>query len=217
MDNKTLSNKRRFTMKELKEYFDVALAFHGHKCPAMPMGLRAGLAAMTALGVERSKDKELVVESETGEGHAAGCFVDGVMVATGATYGKGNIRKLNYNKMAFTLIDVQKKRAVRVSLKPEFFEKALQSPFVQKRKEGVAPQDIPAEITDPQVERVMGLPESEFLVISQIFNRDLKKGATSFEVKRCAQCGEATFTNKLAEAPDGRLFCVPCAAQEKRA
>jgi formylmethanofuran dehydrogenase subunit E len=197
-------------MKDLNEYYNVALSFHGHRCPAMPMGLRAGLAAMTALGVERAKDKELVVESETGDGHAAGCFVDGVMVATGATYGKGNIRKLFYNKMAFTLIDVKTGRAVRVSLKPEFFEKAVQSPFVQKRKEGVAPQDIPPEITDPQVERVLSLPEGQFLNISEIFQKDIKKGATSFEVKRCARCGEATFVNKLAEAPDGRLLCVPC-------
>ncbi len=67
-------------MRELKEDFEMGLRFHGHKCPAMPMGLRAGLAAMKALGVERAKDKELVVESETGEGHAAGCFVDGLMV-----------------------------------------------------------------------------------------------------------------------------------------
>ena len=203
-------------MKELKEYFDVALAFHGHRCPAMPMGLRAGLAAMKALGVERAQDKELVVESETGEGHAAGCFVDGVMVATGATYGKGNIKKLFYNKMAFTLIDTKTGKAVRVSLKPEFVEKAMSSPFVQKRKEGVLPQDIPPEITDPQVERILGLPEGDFLVISEIFNRDLKKGATSFEVKRCARCGEATFVNKLAETPDGSLLCVPCIEQGKK-
>jgi formylmethanofuran dehydrogenase subunit E len=204
-------------MKDFNEYYDVALKFHGHKCPAMPMGLRAGLAAMKALGVERAKDKELVVESETGEEHAAGCFLDGVMVATGATYGKGNIKKLFYNKMAFTLVDVKTARAVRVSLKPEFFEKTLQSPFVQKRKEGVLPQDIPAEITDPQIERVLGLPEAEFLVISEIFNRDLKKGTTSFEVKCCGRCGEATFTNKLAKAPDGRLLCVPCIEQERKA
>ncbi len=62
-------------MKEFKEYLDVAWEFHGHKCPAMPMGLKAGLAAMKALGVERSKDKELFVEAETGKGHAAGCFL----------------------------------------------------------------------------------------------------------------------------------------------
>ncbi len=197
-------------MEELRDRFEMALKFHGHKCPAMPMGLRAGLAAMKALGVERAKDKELVVESETGEGHAAGCFVDGIMVATGATYGKGNIGKLGYNKMAFTLIDARTGRAVRVSLKPEFFEKALSSPFVQKRKEGVLPQDVPPEITNPQVERILNLPEGDFLNIGQAFRREIKKGPTSFEVKRCAKCGEAVFTNRLKGEPNGQLLCIPC-------
>jgi len=202
-------------MKELKEYFDLALQFHGHKCPAMPMGLRAGMVAMKSLGVERAKDKELVVESETGEGHAAGCFVDGIMAATGSTYGKGNINKLGYNKMAFTLIDALTGRAVRVSLKPEFFEKALNSPFVQKRKEGILPQDVPPEITNPQVERILNLPEGDFLQIGEVFNREVKKGPTSFEVKRCAKCGEAVFTNKLKEGPGGGLLCIPCMEKEK--
>ena len=34
-----------------------------------------GAAAMQALGVERSRDKELHAIGETGEGHAAGCFL----------------------------------------------------------------------------------------------------------------------------------------------
>ena len=202
-------------MNDARKYLEAGLVFHGHKCPAMPMGLRAGLAAMKALGVERSKDKELFAESETGKGHAAGCFLDGIMAATGCTYGKGNIQKLYYNKMSFTLVDAASGRAVRVSLKPDFFEKALDSPFVQKRKEGVLPQDIPSDITDPLVERILGLPEPEFLNISEIFHKDVKKGRTTFEVKRCSGCGEATFINKLTGTADKRLLCVPCGAKEK--
>ena len=202
-------------MKEFNEYFDTAMKFHGHKCPAMPMGLRAGLAAMKALGVERSQDKELFVESETGKGHAAGCFLDGIMTATGCTYGKANIQKLYYNKMAFTLTEAKTGKAVRVSLKPEFFEKALNSPFVQERKKGVPPQDIPAAITDPLVDLVLGLSEADFLNISDVFHKDLKKGTPNFEVKRCAKCGEAVFTDKLTKAPDGRLLCIPCAEHAK--
>jgi formylmethanofuran dehydrogenase subunit E len=197
-------------MADLQKQFDTAVEFHGHKCPAMPMGLRAGIAALKALGVEKAKDKELIVESETGEGNAAGCFVDGIMVATGATYGKSNIKKLNYGKMAFTLVDERTGRAVRVSLKPDFFEKALNSPFVQKRKGGMLPQDVPPEITEPQVERIMSLPESEFLTISEIFRREVKRGSTNFEIERCAACGETVFTDKVEEAPDGKPFCIPC-------
>lgn len=202
-------------MKEFKEYLNVAWEFHGHKCPAMPMGLKAGLAAMKVLGVERSEDKELFVEAETGKGHAAGCFLDGIMTATGCTYGKSNIQKLYYNKMAFTLIDTKSGRAVRVSLKPEFFEKAMSSPFVQERKKGVPPQDIPSAITDPLVDRILGLSETEFLNISDVFQKNMKKGAANFEVKRCAKCGEAVFTDKLTTASDGRMLCIPCSGAGK--
>jgi len=203
-------------METLKDFLDVALEFHGHKCPAMPMGLRAGIAAMKALGVERAKDKELIVEAETGKGHAAGCFLDGVMVATGCTYGKANIQKLYYNKMAFTLIDAKSGKGIRVSLKPGFFEKALQSPFVQERRKGVPPQNISPEITDPLVERVLNLPESEFLDIGQAFHKEVKKGTTNFEVKRCTKCGEAVFTDKLKETAGGGLICMPCAEAERK-
>lgn len=187
-----------------------AFKFHGHKCPAMPMGLKAGLAAMKALGVERSKDKELMLISETGKSHATGCFLDGLMMATGCTYGKSNIEKLYYNKMAFTLIDTQAGKAVRVRIKPAFFAKALQSPFVQQRKAGVPPQDIPPEITDPLVERILNLDESEFLDIGEVHDVDFQKKRGIFEAKPCAKCGELTFVDKLRLNEEGKLLCIPC-------
>jgi formylmethanofuran dehydrogenase subunit E len=199
----------------LQEFLAVGLKCHGHKCPAMPMGLRAGLAAMKALGVERSKDKELFVISETGKGHAAGCFLDGIMTATGCTYGKSNIEKRYWSKMAFTLVDQQSGKAVRVSLKPDFFEKALESPFVQQRKAGVPPQDIKAEITDPMVDRVLSLDESAFLQIGEVQAVDVKKGKSAFMAKRCARCGELTFANKLRLTEDGAPVCIPCSSYKE--
>lgn len=197
-------------MQDFQEFFEIGMKFHGHKCPAMPMGLKAGLAAMKVLGVERSRDKELYVKAETGKGHAAGCFLDGIMTATGCTYGKSNIEKLYYNKMAFTLIDTKTGKAVRVSVKPDFFEKALASPFVQKRKAGVPPQDIEPEITDPQVNKIIELPESAFLDIGKVHPVDFKKGRGMFEARRCEGCGEVTFVNKLRVSPEGKTICLPC-------
>jgi formylmethanofuran dehydrogenase subunit E len=197
-------------MGSLQEYFETGLKFHGHKCPAMPLGLRAGLAAMKALGVERSKDKELFVISETGKGHAAGCFLDGIMTATGCTYGKSNIDKRHWSKMAFTLIDQQTGKAVRVSLKPDFFENALKSPFVQERKAGVPPQDIKPEITDPMVNRILTMDENAFLEVGEVSSVPVEKGKTVFAVKRCERCGDLTFTNKLRLAENGAVVCVPC-------
>lgn len=202
-------------MQDFQELYETGMQFHGHKCPAMPMGLKAGLAAMKALGVERAPDKELYIKSETGKGHAAGCFLDGIMAATGCTYGKSNIEKLYYNKLAFTLIDTQTGKAVRVSIKPDFFEKALNSPFVQKRKAGVPPQDIEPEITDPLVNKILGLADTDFLDIGELQTVEVKKGHPVFEAKRCENCGELTFVNKLRVGTDGKVVCLSCSEYDE--
>lgn len=41
-----------------RQLLELGIAFHGHKCPALPLGIRVGLAAMKALGVERASNKE---------------------------------------------------------------------------------------------------------------------------------------------------------------
>jgi formylmethanofuran dehydrogenase subunit E len=192
------------------EYLDVGLRFHGHKCPAMPLGLRAGAAAMNALGVDRSQDKELVMIVETGDDHAAGCFVDGLMTVTGCTYGKSNVKKTYYGKMAFTLIDTKRNKAVRVQLKPEFFGKMLNSPFVQQRKQGVPPQAIPPDVVDPLVDGVMKRDEAEFLDIGPVLDHPFSKAKGHFETALCDICGERVFSHKLQQH-GGKHLCIPCA------
>jgi formylmethanofuran dehydrogenase subunit E len=56
------------------ELYKAGLLLHGHKCPAMPMGLRAGLAALI----------------EIGQDHCATCYADGIQMATGCTFGNRN-------------------------------------------------------------------------------------------------------------------------------
>lgn len=199
-------------MINAKDFFDLGLQFHGHKCPAMPMGLRAGAAAMNALGVSRAQDKELILLAETGDDHAAGCFVDGLMTVTGCTYGKSNIKKSYEGKMAFTLVDTLAGKAVRVQLKPEFFGNMLNSPFVQRRKQGILPQDIPAEVTDPLVNGILAKPEADFLEISPVFNYQVTKKKGNFETELCESCGERVFVNKLTEK-DGKKVCLKCAGK----
>jgi len=196
-------------MINAKSFLEVGRKFHGHNCPAMPLGLRAGAAAMNVLGVERSQDKELVILVETGDDHAAGCFVDGLMTVTGCTYGKSNIKKTYYGKMAFTLIDTNRKKAVRVQLKRDFFGKMLQSPFVQQRKQGVLPQDVPANITDPLIEGVMNRAEEEFLDIGPVTDYLFQKTKGTFDTDLCEVCGERVFVHKLRSAK-GKRVCVPC-------
>jgi len=188
---------------------DWAFEFHGHKCPAMPMGYRAGLTAMEKLGVEKSSNKELFLYCENGPSHAAACFLDGVMAATGCTYGKSNVEKLNYAKNAIILVDLKTNRAVRVSIRPEFFEKALNSQFVQLRKQKIEPNDIKPEIVLPMIENVEKMDEAVLFTVSDIFEKAIERPKGTFDWHNCSICGEVVFDNR-SMLIDGEHVCIPC-------
>jgi len=192
-----------------RSLLELGLAFHGHKCPAMPLGLRTGLAAMNALGVERAKNKELHCICETGNAHATMCFVDGVQVATGCTFGKANIEKLCYDKNAITLIEVRTKRAVRVTLNPAFQKKGLASEFVSLRRQGVPPQDIAPEIIDPLIERIWTAADEDILLVGEVHEVDWLPRKSTFEWAECDKCGEVTFAHGL-RVVGGKHLCIPC-------
>lgn len=105
-----------------------AFEFHGHQCPFMPLGYRMGRLAMEKLGVEREPDHGFFVFPELGEGHPQTCLMDGLQVATGATYGKVMIAKTFYGKLAATFYKPGK-GAVRYALKPDFVDAMGKFPF----------------------------------------------------------------------------------------
>ncbi len=183
--------------------------FHGHKCPAMPMGLRTGLAAMKALGVEHAADGQLMALIETDEDHCATCWADGVQVATGCTLGKGNIRKLHYGKWGLTLIDKKTQRAVRVVPRAEAMLKSKQSQFMALRKGGTPASQVPAEVADPLVEMVANAPEEALLTVGEVQPHAWKDAPHTFESVICSACGEMVV-ERNARVKDGQVVCLPC-------
>ncbi|MCD6206027.1 MAG: formylmethanofuran dehydrogenase [Candidatus Marinimicrobia bacterium] len=183
--------------------------FHGHRCPAMPIGYRAGLAAMKKLGVERASNKELYLICENGPSHATACFLDGVMAATGCTYGKGNAEKLNHGKNAITLIDQKTNRAVRVTMVKEFQKKGLASEFVELRRQKVEPKDIPPEVLNPLLENILKANDEDLFIVSEIFQSDHKPPKGTFNWYECDICSEIVFEN-TTKMVNGKPVCVPC-------
>jgi len=192
-----------------KELLEIGMKFHGHKCPAMPLGIRAGLAAMKKLGVKHASNKELFCFVETGPSHATMCFVDGVQVATGCTYGKANIEKLNYGKNAIILIDVKNKKSVRVSLNPIFQIKGLSSEFVKLRQKGVEPNDIKPEIVNPMIEKIISVKDEKILKIGIVEDIDFKPKKGTFYWEKCEECHEVVFSHGL-KVIEGKHYCIPC-------
>jgi formylmethanofuran dehydrogenase subunit E len=192
-----------------KELLAFGQRFHGHKCPAMPMGLRVALAAMKQLGVQHAPDGQLEAILELDEEHCATCFADGVQVATGCTYGKGNIKRLGYGKWGLTLVDKKSGRAVRVVPKAEAMMKSKQSKFMEMRKAGIPASKVPAEIADPLVEMVVNAPDEALLDIGAVVTHEWQDAAHTFESVVCSECGEMVV-ERNARLKNGQTVCIPC-------
>ena len=194
-----------------KDYFEDGLKLHGHKCPAMPLGLRAGAAAMNKLGVDRTGDSALLALVELGEQHCATCFADGIQAITGCTFGKGNIRKLDYGKWGVTLIDKKRGKAVRVVPRAATMQANKQTDFFQKyRMKGVPPTQVPPEVVEPLVEKVLNAPEDQLLSVGEVFDYAYQEPPHSFNSFVCEECGEMVV-EEYGRIKQGKKVCIPCA------
>ena len=187
-----------------------AFFIHGHICGGMPLGFRAARQALEALGAARELNMATLAFVETGTGHAAGCFADGVQMGTGCTFGKGLIERTQYGKWAFSLVDRNSGKAVRVSVRPEVMQASFQSPFVQQRKQGVPPTEVPLELSQPLVEKLLARSDAELFSVSEVFDYPLPpRQAATFNLVTCSACGEAVAENKV-RLKDGQSVCIPC-------
>ena len=89
--------------------------FHGHTCPGSLMGLRLGLAAKEALNAQGRVEAKTFI-------HA--CPVDGIQVATGATYGNRAITVEDREEMRLILTDTKTSKQVEATLTQEAMERA---------------------------------------------------------------------------------------------
>lgn len=193
-----------------KDYYEAGLQLHGHKCPAMPSGLRVGAAAMNALGVQRAKDGQLLALVELGDNHCATCFADGVQMITGCTFGKGNIKKLHYGKWGVTLVETKTGRAVRVTPTADAMLANKKSKFfTEYRMKGIPASQVPKEVVEPLVEKVMTIPDEQMLLVSEIFHYDIPKKADSFNGFVCDECHEMTVEG-FGRPFEDKKVCQPC-------
>ena len=195
---------------EFNDLVNVGFVLHNHICPAMPLGLRAGLTALRKLNVSRSQNKELKILMENGPNHAALCFSEGVQVATSCTFGKGNIIRTDQGKNAFTLIDQRNNKAVRISIKYPFFQKMLSSEFVQKRKAGIEPYNIDESIAPAMIQSMLDSPEENIFSISKIFDVESEKVSGTFNYGQCETCKEPVFETGLRKK-NNQVLCLNCA------
>jgi len=197
-----------------QELLNDAFKFHGHKCWASTIGVRGGLAALKTLGVERTGSSgELHCILEIGDNHGAQCFADGVQYATGCTLGKFNVEKTGWGKLAFTLVDKNRERAVRVSYRPTRHKQIAESAFMRKRGQGVPPTEIPDEEAWEMVNVLWEAPEDEVLTVGEVKAHQWEEYGEIMGLSPCDECGEMVAVAYL-RVVGNRHVCIPCSTYE---
>jgi formylmethanofuran dehydrogenase subunit E len=62
--------------------------------------------------------------------------------------------------------------------------------FMALRKAGVPPTQIPAEIAEPLVERVMNAPAEQLFKVGEVCDYQWQEASHTFESVVCEECGE---------------------------
>jgi len=180
---------------DLQKYFDESCKDHSHLCPRQILGVRMGLAGIKALGLDVSPAKKsllLIVETD-------GCFVDGVIAATGCTVGHRSLRVEDYGKTAVTFVNTKTSAAVRLSPREDLRVRATE--YVPDEKRHYFAQMEAYKIM-PDREMFVFLPVSLYQTVDEIL---------SFPGKRvtCDRCGEEIM-NEREISMDGKTLCIPC-------
>lgn len=188
--------------------YDDVVAFHGHSCPGLALGYRAGLRALKELGLEGgSIDEEIVAIVENDS-----CAVDAIQVLTGCTFGKGNLIFKDYGKQVYTIVKRPSGEGVRISIdytppgETEEEKNAWKRYMQGERSEEVL--KIVHYRKARKLETILSASDEELMKLKKV-RVDLPHEARIYKSVRCEVCGEKMAEPK-ARLKDGKIVCIPC-------
>ena len=165
-----------------KKLWQKCVEFHGHECPGLAIGFKACEAAREKLGINFSKDEEVVCITENDA-----CGVDAIQVITGCSIGKGNLLYRGTGKQAFSFFcrDTDKK---------------LRMVFTYKGKEDMSREERQQDILQSPIEELFDFKQPHYF---------LPEKARLFNTLICEDCGEGAPEHKM-RLMDGKIVCLDC-------
>jgi len=91
--------------------------FHGHLGPYLVLGLLAGNLGLKKTGVKKYFGMEVRVFGANIKPKS--CLIDGLQLSTGATFGKGNIKKFSGSDIKIIICNLKNHKKVSLSLAKE--------------------------------------------------------------------------------------------------
>lgn len=112
--------EKGLAMNATEVAYRVSAEKHKHLCPRQILGVRMGIYAGELLGFAfPQQKKEVLAIAETD-----GCFLDGIVAATGCEVGRRTMRIEDYGKVAATFVIIATGKAIRISPKDDIRQTA---------------------------------------------------------------------------------------------
>jgi formylmethanofuran dehydrogenase subunit E len=184
-----------------------AVAFHGHLCPGLAIGIRAAEIALREIGAS-ALDEEVVAVVETDM-----CGVDAVQALTGCTFGKGNFVHKDYGKKAFSFYRRGDGKGIRIVTLPGVLpprDSEREELFDKMRAGALAPEERKrfGELQIILSQKILDAPLEELFEIKAALP-GVPEQAKIQRSAACARCKEEVMETRLREV-DGMKVCVPC-------
>ncbi len=165
-----------------KELWDKSVAFHGHECPGLAIGVKACEAAFEKMGIGVSNDEEIVCITENDA-----CGVDAIQALLSCTMGKGNLIYRGTGKQAFSFFNRSNGEKLRVCLKAG-------------NREGLDRDEWKEYLLSAPVDDIFSFSEPGY---------DLPENARIFTTLICDICGEGAPEHKM-HLQEGKTVCLDC-------
>ncbi len=184
---------------------------HGHFCPLLSLGVRAGYLAVKKLQSKAKGMEKVLAIVETNS-----CFSDGVQMVTGCTFGNNSLIYEDLGKTAFTLTRRDEK-GMRIVVKPEFghllkerypqYSKLLEKVITQRK--GSEQEKIEMmEFGEKVCFDLLKIEAGKIFKMERV-EVEIPLYAPIFESVICSQCKESLMKSR-AMVKNGKIMCITC-------
>jgi len=204
---------------DLEGLLGQAEGLHGHRCPFLALGVKAGQYAMNYLYHHphhhgHGHGFEQVVAVVEG----CNCFVDGIQVVTGCTLGNNGLMVKDLGKAAVTVARRHDGAAVRLAVRADFREEMFarypvagplfEKVMVQKQASAEERHRF-RHLWEAIARRELEVPlEDQFAV--QTLVMPAPDTARNMATLVCSRCGEGVQAAKI-QIKNGQNLCLTCA------
>lgn len=192
---------------------DRLVAFHGHMCPGLAIGMRVAELALNEIG-PHAHDEEVVAVVETDM-----CGVDAIQFLTGCTFGKGNLIHLDYGKNAFSFYRRSDGKAIRIVTDPRSFgypDREWDDLMSKLSTEGLSPDEEQRfqRMREERTRLILGASLEDLFKIEQPA-RPVPRSARIHASLACDECGERVMESRIRRF-GGKNLCIPCFEQHEK-